>query len=74
MVDGIAYTSYYLDGQRVIDLRDPENPREIAHDDTVSAEDERDLLQGAFGVRVLDDIVYLSAMQTGTYAFQVKVD
>ena len=74
VVDGIAYISYYVDGLRVVDLRDPENPREIGHFDTVPAEDERDILQGAWGVRVLDGMVYISDMETGTYAFEVEVE
>lgn len=44
VVEGIAYISYYIDGLRVVDLRDPEHPREIAHFDTVADEDERSLL------------------------------
>ena len=31
VVDGIAYIAYYLDGLRVVDLRDPRMPEEIAH-------------------------------------------
>lgn len=75
VVDGIAYISYYIDGLRVVDLRDPENPQEIGHFDTVPAEDERAIMgQGAWGVRVLDGIVFISDMQAGTYAFQVDVE
>ena len=71
---GIAYISYYIDGLRVVDLRDPLSPREIAHFDTVPAENERDILQGAWGVRVLDGSVYVSDIELGTYAFRVDVD
>ena len=74
MVDGVAYISYYIDGLRVVDLREPENPREVGHFDTVSEEDERDIFQGAWGVRVNEDIVYISDIETGTYAFQVDLD
>ena len=74
VANGIAYISYYIDGLRVVDLRDPENPREVGHFDTVAAEEERDLLQGAWGVRVLEGIVYISDMESGTYAFQVSLD
>jgi len=70
----IAYISYYVDGLRVVDVRDPKNPREIGHFDTVPDDDERNIIQGAFGIRVLDDIVYISDMETGTYAFQVDLD
>ena len=73
VVDGIAYISYLIDGLRVVDLRDPETPREVAHFDTVPDEDERDIIQGAWGVRVSNGIVYLSDMKTGTYAFRVDV-
>ena len=72
VVDGIAYVSYYIDGLRVVDLRDPGNPKEVGHFDTVSAEDERDIFQGAWGVRVLDRTIYISDMETGTYAFRVR--
>ncbi len=71
---GIAYISYYLDGLRVVDLRDPLSPREIAHFDTVPAENERDILQGAWGVRVLNGNVYVSDIELGTYALRVDVD
>jgi len=74
VVHSIAYISYYVDGLRVVDVRNPENPREIGHFDTVSDDDERNITQGAFGIRVLDDIVYISDMETGTYAFQVDLD
>ena len=71
---GIAYISYYIDGLRVVDLRDPENPREIGHFDTVPPEDERDIFQGAFGVRVVNGVVYISDVDTGIYAFRVDLD
>ena len=71
---GIAYISYYVDGLRVVDLRDPLSPREIAHFDTVPAENERDILQGAWGVRVLNGNVYVSDIELGTYALRVDVD
>ena len=74
VVEGIAYISYYIDGLRVVDLRDPENPREVGHFDTVPVEDERDIFQGAFGVRVFEGLVYVSDIETGTYAFRVDLD
>ena len=74
VVGGIAYISYYVDGLRVVDLRVPEVPREIGHYDTVPAEDELDILHGAWGVRVYDGVVYISDTKTGTYAFNVKLD
>jgi hypothetical protein len=69
----IAYVSYYLDGLRVIDLRDPARPREIGHYDTVAAADEHSLFQGAWGVKVLDGRVFISDMQSGTFAFRVTL-
>ena len=74
VVDGIAYLAYYLDGLRVVDLRDPEEPREIGHFDTVHADSERSLFQGAFGVRVVDGVAYVSDSRTGTYAIEVGVE
>ena len=74
VVEGIAYISYYLDGLRVVDLRDPENPQEIGHFDTVPARSERGLFRGASGVRVVDGVAYVADTLTGTYAIQVNVD
>ena len=74
VADGIAYISYYIDGLRVVDLRDPKTPEEIGHFDTVPDSNERGLVQGAFGVRVIDGIVYVSDMESGTYAFRVDVE
>ena len=74
VVDGIAYISYFTDGLRVVDLREPENPREVAHFDTVIAENERSIIQGAWGVRVLEDVVHVSDIETGTYAFKVNLE
>jgi len=73
VVDGIAYIAYYIDGLRVVDLRDPENPSEIGHFDTVPAQEERDIIQGLWGVRVLDGVAYVSDFETGTYALQVDL-
>ena len=74
VVDGIAYISYYVDGLRVVDLRDPETPREIAHFDTVPDANEQGIIQGTFGVRVIDGTVYVSDMESGTYAFRVDIE
>jgi hypothetical protein len=71
IVANIAYVSYYLDGLRVVDLRDPARPREIGHYDTVPAAEEHSLFQGAWGVKVLDGRVFISDMQAGTFAFRV---
>jgi hypothetical protein len=71
--DGIAYLSYYIDGLRVLDLREPAEPREIGHFDTVPAEDERDINQGAWGVHLDGGRVYLSDREHGVYAFEVEV-
>jgi hypothetical protein len=73
IVGGIAYIAYYVDGLRVVDLRDPANPREIAHYDTVAAEEEGALFEGAWGVKYLDGRVYLSDMESGVHAFEVAL-
>ena len=57
----------------MLDLRDPANPREIGHFDTVRAADERDINQGAWGVHVDAGRVYLSDRESGIYAFEVEV-
>ena len=49
-------------------------PAEIGHFDTVPPEDERDIFQGAFGVRVVNGVVYISDVDTGIYAFRVDLD
>ena len=74
VADGIAYIAYHLDGLRVVDLREPENPKEIGHYDTVRDEDERGITQGAWGVRVMDGVVYISDIEAGTHAFRVDVE
>ncbi len=73
VLDGFAYISYYIDGLRVVDLRDPRHPVEVAHYDTVAAEDEFDILQGAWGIKVYDGAVYVSDIETGVYAFSVDL-
>jgi hypothetical protein len=70
VVDGIAYASYYVDGLRIIDLRDPANPREVAHYDTVPAEKESGLFQGAWGVDLDGGVIYVSDMNSGVYALR----
>jgi len=74
VVDGIGYVSYYVDGLRVLDLRDPEHPREIAHYDTVPREQENSILQGAWGVRVLEGRVFISDRMNGVFAFEVDTE
>ncbi len=74
VVDGVAYVSYYIDGLRVVDLRDPAMPKEIAHFDTVPDANERDIAQGAWGVRVVNEVVYVSDLESGIYAFTVDIE
>ena len=74
VVEGVAYVSYYIDGLRVVDLREPETPREIAHYDTVTNANERGIAQGAWGIRVTDGVVYISDMEAGIYAFRVDIE
>jgi choice-of-anchor B domain-containing protein len=73
VVGNFAYVSYYLDGLRVVDLRDPARPREVAHYDTVPAADERRTFQGAWGVKVHGGRVFISDMQSGVFAFRVTL-
>lgn len=82
-IDGpTAYVAYYAAGLRVYDLSDPESPRQIAHFDTVSPEDERDILQGAWGIHLDESpasedgarTVYISDRETGIYALRVTLD
>jgi choice-of-anchor B domain-containing protein len=73
VVDGVAYLAYYIDGLRVVDLRDPARPREVAHFDTVPAAEEEDVLQGAWGLQVVNERVYLADFDRGVYAFAIDV-
>ena len=57
----------------MIDLRDPANPVEIAHYDTVPAEQEKDMFQGAWGVDVWNGVVFISDMENGVFAFKVDL-
>jgi hypothetical protein len=68
-----AYVSYYLDGLRVLDLSDPQQPRQVAYYDTVPEEEERELFQGAWGVHLDGDNVYVSDMQAGVFALRVSL-
>jgi hypothetical protein len=68
-----AFVSYYIDGLRVLDLSNPEQLREVAHYDTVTAEDERELFSGAWGVKLYQGRVYISDMQSGVLAFEVDL-
>ena len=71
--DGIAYVAHYLDGLRLFDLSDPAFPLQIAHYDTVDTERESYLFQGAWGVALGEDLVYISDMQGGIFAFRVEL-
>jgi choice-of-anchor B domain-containing protein len=69
--DGIAYIAYYVDGLRVVDLRDPANPVEIAHYDTLPPEEERSLFSGAWGVDLDGGLIFVSDMDTGVYGLRL---
>jgi choice-of-anchor B domain-containing protein len=69
-----AFVSHYIDGLRVYDLADPVRPLEIAHYDTIPAENERDLLLGTWGVFHDGETVYVSDRQTGIYAIEVALE
>jgi hypothetical protein len=73
VVDAIAYVAYYVDGLRVIDLRDPARPREIAHYDTVAREEERGLFQGAWGISLAGGRAFISDIEGGIFAFDVTL-
>ena len=73
VVEGIAYVSYYIEGLRVLDLRDPANPEEIGHYDTVPSGEEKDIVQGAWGVRVWQDKVFISDFEGGIFALEVEL-
>lgn len=71
--DGFAYIAYYLDGLRVVDLRDPANPVEVAHYNTVAPGREAALFQGAWGVRLEGDRVFVSDLESGVFSLTVEL-
>jgi choice-of-anchor B domain-containing protein len=73
VVNGVAYVSYYIDGLRLIDLRNPEQPREVGHYDTVPNFEEWSLFGGAWGVQLDGGLVYISDRESGIYAFRVTL-
>jgi hypothetical protein len=70
VVDGLAFIAYYVDGLRIVDLRDPANPREIGHYDTVGPQGENGIFEGAWGVHLDSGRVYISDRNSGIYAFR----
>jgi hypothetical protein len=70
VVDGVAFISYYIDGLRILDLRDPEKPREIGHYDTVPPEEETGIFDGAWGVDLDNGLIYVSDRGNGIFAFR----
>lgn len=69
-----AYVAYYIDGLRVFDLSEPTRPREIAHFDTVLPYEENRLYQGAWGVTVLNERIFVSDMDTGVWALRLTAN
>jgi hypothetical protein len=70
VVDGVAFISYYVDGLRIVDLRDPARPREIGHYDTLPAEEEIGIFEGAWGIDLDNGLIYVSDRGNGIHAFR----
>ncbi len=61
-----AYVSYYQDGVRIVELADPTHPREVAHYNTWDpATAAGDAFEGAVGVRVVGDLIYVADIGKG---------
>lgn len=72
--DGLAYISYYNDGLQIYDVRDVNNPKQIAFYDTY-ADDSEKLFQGAWGIYALlpSGKLLVSDRSTGLYVFKFQV-
>ncbi|NNC95185.1 MAG: choice-of-anchor B family protein [Chitinophagales bacterium] len=72
----LAYVSYYYDGIRVYDLRDPANPVEVAVYDTYPDSIGPSEYEGAWGVYPFANNrkVLVSDMQSGMFLFEFKQD
>lgn len=71
MVGDKAYIAYYQDGVRIVDLSTPTAPREVAHHDTWDFENAPGTsFEGAVGIRVVGDLVYVADSQRGLLIFR----
>jgi hypothetical protein len=71
LVGDRAYIAYYQDGVRVVDLSDPTSPREVAHYNTWDPESAPGgAFEGAFGVRVVDGLIYVADSERGLLIFR----
>lgn len=70
-----AYISHYTDGVRVIDVGDPAAPVELAAYDLHPGADGgaiEDLLHGAWGIEVAPPHLFVSAIETGLWIFELR--
>lgn len=72
----LAFISHYTDGMYIIDISDPANPVEIAHDDFVPGPDfmEGQPMYGArgnWGIEPALPYVYASSMETGLRIYEL---
>jgi hypothetical protein len=66
------YISYYQDGIRVVDLRDPVHPREIAHYNTWDPTTAPgDAFEGAVGIEVVDNLIYVADLERGLMILRI---
>jgi len=71
LVGDKVYIAYYHDGVRVVDLSNPAMPREIAHYNTWNdATAPGDAFEGALGIRVVGDKIYVADSLRGLLIFQ----
>ena len=69
----LLYLSWYSDGLRVVDISEPESPREIASFVPPATENPsgRDIPPLIWGVHVEGDLIFLSDMAAGLYILEM---
>jgi hypothetical protein len=71
LVGDKAYIAYYQDGVRIVDLSTPTAPREVAHHNTWNEETALGgPFEGAMGIRVVDDKIYVADSERGLLIFE----
>lgn len=67
LVGDRAYIAYYQDGVRIVDLSDVTQPREVAYYNTWEPTAPGDPFEGAVGISVVDDLIYVADFNRGLF-------
>ena len=67
LVGDRAYIAYYQDGVRVVDLSEVTQPREVAYYNTWEPTAPGDAFEGAVGISVVDDLIYVADFNRGLF-------